>query len=128
MTCLILLFTLIGTPLQADEVNVGYHLKQFLILRSVNGSEPSNMRDLIRLIIKGGNEKNLELRCYLINQEYCEQLICLDVEEVKKAEERILKQHMVAQWCSEDALPPEMKKEDSADVKTMVSMLEKCSL
>mmetsp|Transcript_19849 Transcript_19849/g.44233 ORF Transcript_19849/g.44233 Transcript_19849/m.44233 type:complete len:720 (+) Transcript_19849:118-2277(+) len=112
----------------ADEVNVGYHLKQFLILRSVNGSEPSNMRDLVRLIIKGGSETNLELRCYNITQEYCEQLICLDVEEVKKAEERILKQHMVAQWCSEDAIPPEMKMEDSADVKTMVSMLDKCSL
>lgn len=113
----------------ADEVNVGYHHKQYLILRSVNGSKPSNMRDLVRLIIKGGKLPNLEFRCFMINQEYCEQLICLDVSEVKEAEERILKQHMVANWCSEDCVPPEMKKDDGeTEAKTMVSMLEKCDM
>ena len=111
----------------ADEVNVGYHHKQYLILRSVNGTKPSNMRDLVRLIIKGGKLPNLEFRCYMVNQEYCEQLICLDVNEVKEAEERILKQHMVASWCSAECFPPELKKDDDdSETKTMVSMLEKC--
>jgi hypothetical protein len=110
----------------ADEVNVGYHHKQYLILSSVNGTKPSNMRDLVRLIVKGGKLPNLEFRCFMINQEYCEQLICLDVNEVKEAEERILKQHMVANWCSDDCVPPEMKKDDGeSESKTMVSMLEK---
>ena len=113
----------------ADEVNVGYHHKQYLILRSVNGTKPSNMRDLVRLIIKGGKLPNLEFRCYMVNQEYCEQLICLDVNEVKEAEERILKQHMVASWCSAECFPPELKKDDDdSETKTMVSMLEKCSM
>jgi len=113
----------------ADEVNVGYHHKQYLILRSVNGTKPSNMRDLVRLIIKGGKLPNLEFRCYMVNQEYCEQLICLDVNEVKEAEERILKQHMVASWCSAECFPPELKKDDDdSEIKTMVSMLEKCNM
>ena len=65
----------------------------------------------------------------MVNQEYCEQLICLDVNEVKEAEERILKQHMVASWCSAECFPPELKKDDDeSETKTMVSMLEKCNM
>jgi S1-C subfamily serine protease len=114
----------------ADEINVGYHHKRFLILSTVNGSRPKNMRDLIRAILRAGNdEENLEFRAHFDNKEDCEQFICLNVEEAKAAEGRILKQHMVAQWCSDDVVPPEMRdacdKDDDA-ATTMVSFLEKC--
>lgn len=92
----------------------------------MNGKKPKNIRELVRLIIEGAREsKHLEFRVYLVNQEYCEQLICLDTEECKQAEERIMKQHMIASWCSDDAIPPEMKCDHA---KTMVSLLEKVGM
>lgn len=104
----------------ADEVNIGYHLKKYLILLSVNGKEPANMRELVRLIARAGNETHLEFRLHPINEKYNEQVIVLDMEECKEAEDRILKQHMIASWCSDDAIPAEL---DAAKAKSMVSTL-----
>uniref|UniRef100_A0A7R9VDH9 Protease Do-like PDZ domain-containing protein n=1 Tax=Pseudictyota dubia TaxID=2749911 RepID=A0A7R9VDH9_9STRA len=108
----------------ADEVNIGYHLKKWLILCRVNGEVPANMRELVRLISKAGSKKHLEFRLHPINEEdFNEQAICLDMEECKQAEDRILKQHMIASWCSDDVIPAEI---DVTSAKTMVSTL-KCT-
>ena len=109
----------------ADEVNVGFHNKKWLILKSFNGEKPTNIRDLVRRIA-ACKDKYLEFRLHAVNQEdYNEQLICLEMDEVKTAEERILKQHMIASWCSEDAIPSEYK--NGNDAKTMVEFLERAS-
>ena len=109
----------------ADEVNVGFHNKKWLILKSFNGEKPTNIRDLVRRIATC-KDKYLEFRLHAVNQEdYNEQLICLEMDDVKKAEERILKQHMIASFCSEDAIPPEYKNGD--DAKTMVELLERAA-
>jgi len=109
----------------ADEVNVGYHSKKWLILKSFNGKTPTNIRDLVRSIATC-KETYLEFRLHAVNQEdFNEQLICLEMEGVKKAEERILKQHMIASFCSEDAIPPEFKNGDKS--KTMVELLKKAA-
>eukprot|EP00568_Trieres_chinensis_P000836 CAMPEP_0183300494 /NCGR_PEP_ID=MMETSP0160_2-20130417/6908_1 /TAXON_ID=2839 ORGANISM="Odontella Sinensis, Strain Grunow 1884" /NCGR_SAMPLE_ID=MMETSP0160_2 /ASSEMBLY_ACC=CAM_ASM_000250 /LENGTH=600 /DNA_ID=CAMNT_0025462933 /DNA_START=135 /DNA_END=1937 /DNA_ORIENTATION=- len=107
----------------ADEVNVGYHLKKWLILRNVNGKKPKNIRDLVRKIVEGGSDgaQNIEFRLYLICQEHNEQVICLDMDECKASEARILKQHMIASWCSDDAIPEEMK---TTGADKMITLLE----
>ena len=100
---------------------MGYHLKKWLILRSINGEEPKNIRDLVRKIGEGGDKLNIEFRLYMICQEHNEQMICLDMKDCKESEGRILKQHMIASWCSDDAVPVEMI---GSGPKTMVSLLE----
>jgi len=111
----------------ADEVNVGYHHKRFLILRSINGKEPTNMRDVIRYILDAARkEEYLEFRCCALNQDSPGTLICLNVEDCKGGEERILKQHMIAQWCSDDIFPPELKEKFKGEAtKAMCSLLSK---
>ena len=109
----------------ADDLNVGFHQKKWLVLDSVNGEKPANIRQLVKLIVEGGGKPYLEFRLHPVSQQdFNQQLIILDMDECKKAESRILKQHMIAQWCSEDAIPIELR---GPEAQTMVSLLEKTS-
>jgi hypothetical protein len=47
----------------ADEVNVGYHGMENLLLSSVNGQKISNMQHLVDVLVKRQNESTLEFRC-----------------------------------------------------------------
>jgi hypothetical protein len=51
----------------ADEVNLGYHGMGNLLLTSVNGHRPANMRHLVDILVKSDIESTLEFRCTSIH-------------------------------------------------------------
>jgi len=88
----------------ADDVNVGYHALRCLVLRSVNGQMPSNLQELVELIVKAKSQY-LDFRLSRVTEAGAETAICVDLDECLKAEQRIMAQHMIATWCSADAVP-----------------------
>jgi len=126
------------TKILADEVNVGYHNLQLLVLNTVNGEEPRNIRDLVYIIskiLKNNDNKNkkcndndskenpyIEFSFEKSNISYCEIIICLETDECLKTEDRIMKQHMIASWCSEDAIPDGIKFEDARTMSSLCKL------
>ena len=95
-----------------DDVNVGYHGWKNLVLKSVNGYEPTNIQELVAILARKMHSEMIELRCHLVGQEDdADYVICMTLQDVLKSEHRVLKQHMIASWCSTDALSQELLEE-----------------
>jgi len=94
-----------------DDVNVGYHGWKNLILKSVNGYEPTNIQDLVKALLQKMDSEMIEFRCQVVGQEDADYVICMDLNEVLRSEQRVLKQHMIASWCSTEALSKELRDE-----------------
>jgi hypothetical protein len=94
-----------------DDVNVGYHGWKNLILKSVNGYEPSNIQELVAALLRKMHSEMIEFRCQVVGQEDADYVICMDLNEVLNSEQRVLKQHMIASWCSTEAISKELREE-----------------
>ena len=94
-----------------DDVNVGYHGWKNLVLKSVNGYEPTNIQELVGVLARKMHSEMIEFRCTVVGQDDADYVICMDLKEVLKSEQRVLKQHMIASWCSMDALSKELREE-----------------
>jgi len=95
-----------------DDVNVGYHGWKNIVLKSVNGYEPSNIQELVAILARKMHSEMIELRCHLVGQEHeADYVICMTLKEVLQSEQRVLQQHMIASWCSTDALSRELLEE-----------------
>ncbi|KAL7462426.1 hypothetical protein ACHAXS_002804 [Conticribra weissflogii] len=102
---------LILSKVLADEVNVGYHGWSNLLLKSVNGFEPKNIQELVDVIVRRVKSEMVEFRCQMVGLEEADFVICMKMQEVLETEQRILHRHMIASWCSTDALPLGLKEE-----------------
>ncbi len=132
---------LILSKVLADEVNVGYHGWSNLLLKSVNGFEPKNIQELVDVIVRRVKSEMVEFRCQMVGLEEADfgetnldihyrlhslffsflskldvasisfVVICMKMQEVLETEKRILHRHMIASWCSTDALPLGLKEE-----------------
>jgi len=96
---------LILSKVLADEVNVGYHGWSNLLLKSVNGFEPKNIQELVDVIVRKLEGEMVEFRCQMVGLEEADFVLCMKMQEVLQSEQRILHRHMIASWCSRDALP-----------------------
>lgn len=94
-----------------DDVNVGYHGWKNLVLKSVNGYEPNNIQELVAVLARKMQSEMVEFRCQVVGQDDADYVICIDLKEALQSEQRILKQHMIASWCSTDALSKELREE-----------------
>jgi S1-C subfamily serine protease len=94
-----------------DDVNVGYHGWKNLILKSVNGSEPTNIQELVDILVRGIHSDAIEFRCQMVGQDDADYVICMDLNEVLDSEHRVMKQHMIASWCSTEAISRELWEE-----------------
>ena len=108
-----------------DDVNVGYHGWKNLVLKSVNGYEPSNIQELVDILARKIHSEMIEFRCHLVGQEDdADYVICMALKEVLSSEHRVLKQHMIASWCSTDALSrgllEEVAKREPSEAKRTV--------
>ncbi|KAL7537490.1 hypothetical protein ACHAXR_007846 [Thalassiosira sp. AJA248-18] len=93
-----------------DEVNVGYHGWKSLVLKSVNGYEPTNIQDLVAVLVRKMPE-TIEFRCQVVGQDDANYVICMNLKDVLQSEERVLNKHMIASWCSKDAMAKELREE-----------------
>ena len=132
------LFRLVLSKVLNDEVNVGYHGWKNLVLKSVNGYEPTNIQELVGILARKMHSEMIEFRCQLVGQEDdADYVICMTLKDVLSSEHRILKQRtclhfssletlgvtrkthkkeklfadMIASWCSTDALSKELREE-----------------
>mmetsp|Transcript_13965 Transcript_13965/g.24910 ORF Transcript_13965/g.24910 Transcript_13965/m.24910 type:complete len:721 (-) Transcript_13965:174-2336(-) len=94
-----------------DDVNVGYHGWKNLVLKSVNGYEPSNIQELVAVLVRKMHSEMIEFRCQLVGQDDADYVIVMSLKEVLQSEHRVLKQHMIASWCSTDATSKELREE-----------------
>lgn len=94
-----------------DDVNVGYHGWKNLVLKSVNGFEPGNIQELVAVLVRKMHSEMLEFRCSVVGQEDADYVICMTMKEVLQSENRVMKQHMIASWCSMDAMSKELREE-----------------
>ena len=92
-----------------DDVNVGYHGWKNLILKSVNGYEPTNIQELVVALFRTIHSEMIEFRCQVVGQEDADYVICMDLNEVLNSEQRVLRQHMIASWCSTEAISKELR-------------------
>lgn len=108
-----------------DDVNVGYHGWKNLVLKSVNGYEPTNIQDLVAVLARKMHSEMIEFRCQLVGQDDADYVIVMSLKEVLQSEHRVLKQHMIASWCSTDALSKdlleEVEKYEPSEAKRTVS-------
>jgi len=124
---------LILSKVLADEINVGYHGMGLVVLKSVNGVEVENLRDLVACLVSLANKKEqkklngnkqeddkedevdevVEFRLFPANLEAAEYIICLNLKDVLQSERRIMDRHMIASWCSADAIPIEMRSNEN---------------
>jgi S1-C subfamily serine protease len=108
-----------------DDVNVGYHGWKNLILKSVNGSEPKNIQELVDILVRGIHSDVIEFRCTMVGQDDADYVICMDLNDVLDSEHRVMKQHMIASWCStetiSEALWEEGKRCEPLEAKRIVS-------
>ena len=78
----------------------------------MNGYEPTNIQELVAVLVRKTNLEMIEFRCSLVGQEEdADYVICMSLKEVLQSEHRVLKQHMIASWCSTDALSKELQEE-----------------
>ena len=61
----------------------------------------------------------------MVGQEEAEYVIVLDLKEVLQSEQRVLKQHMIASWCSIESLSKKLREEvekyEPSEAKRIVS-------
>ncbi|KAL9185193.1 hypothetical protein ACHAXT_002970 [Thalassiosira profunda] len=94
-----------------DDVNVGYHGWKNLVLKSVNGHEPTNIQELVAVLVRKMHSEMIEFRCQVVGQEDADYVIVMNLNEVLQSEQRVMKQHMIASWCSKDALSRNLREE-----------------
>lgn len=94
-----------------DDVNVGYHGWKNLVLVSVNGYEPTNIQELVAVLVRKMHSEMIEFRCRVVGQDDADYVVVMNLEEVLQSEHRVLKQHMIASWCSKDAMSKELQDE-----------------
>ncbi len=94
-----------------DEVNVGYHGWKNLVLKSVNGYEPKNIQELVDVIVRKMEGEMMEFRCQVVGEEDADYVICMSEQEVVHSENRVLQRHMIASWCSMEAISKELRDE-----------------
>jgi hypothetical protein len=99
------------TKVLNDEVNVGYHGWKSLVLKSVNGYEPSNMQELVDVLVRKIKGEMVEFRCQVVGEEDADYVICMRQQEVIHSENRILQRHMIASWCSMEAISKELRED-----------------
>jgi hypothetical protein len=108
-----------------DDVNVGYHGWKNLILKSVNGYEPTNIQELVAALLGRMHSEMIEFRCQVVGQEDADYVICMDLNEVLNSEQRVLRQHMIASWCSTEAISKDLREEvercEPSEAKRIVS-------
>ena len=108
-----------------DDVNVGYHGWKNLVLKSVNGYEPTNIQELVAILARKMHSEMIEFRLTMVGQEEAEYVIVLDLKEVLQSEQRVLKQHMIASWCSIESLSMKLREEvekyEPSEAKRIVS-------
>jgi len=108
-----------------DDVNVGYHGWKNLVLKSVNGYEPTNIQELVAILARKMHSEMIEFRLTMVGQEEAEYVIVLDLKEVLQSEQRVLKQHMIASWCSIESLSKKLREEvekyEPSEAKRIVS-------
>jgi len=108
-----------------DDVNVGYHGWKNLVLKSVNGYEPTNIQELVAILARKMHSEMIEFRLTMVGQEEAEYVIVLDLKEVLQSEQRVLKQHMIASWCSIESLSKKLREEvekyETSEAKRIVS-------
>eukprot|EP00571_Detonula_confervacea_P004874 CAMPEP_0172318906 /NCGR_PEP_ID=MMETSP1058-20130122/36174_1 /TAXON_ID=83371 /ORGANISM="Detonula confervacea, Strain CCMP 353" /LENGTH=882 /DNA_ID=CAMNT_0013033829 /DNA_START=122 /DNA_END=2771 /DNA_ORIENTATION=+ len=94
----------------ADDVNVGYHGYENMVVTSFNGQRPNNMQHLMDLLVKRDNGQSLEFRCSYVQLDRAKVVICMDAKEVMDSEPRIMRNYMIDSWCA-NVLSPALKKE-----------------
>lgn len=95
-----------------DEVNVGYHGWKSLVLKSVNGvHEPKNIQELVDVIVRKVECEMIEFRCQVVGEQDADYVICMSEQEVVHSENRVLQRHMIASWCSMEAISKELRDE-----------------
>lgn len=108
-----------------DDVNVGYHGWKNLVLKSVNGFEPHNIQELVAVLVRKMNSEMIEFRCAVVGQDDADYVICMNMKEVLQSEQRVMKQHMIASWCSMDCMSKELREEvekcEPVEAKRIVS-------
>lgn len=108
-----------------DEVNVGFHGWKNLILKSVNNLEVSNIQELVCVLVRQIHSEMCEFRLAVVGQEDADYVICMKLDDVLSSEVKILKTHMIASWCSTDALSKELRdeveKNEPIEAKRVVS-------
>lgn len=112
-----------------DEVNVGYHGWNNMILRSINGHICKNIQELVNVLAMKIEDETLEFHFEHTGNSGCEEeadwVICMNMQEVAQSEIRILSRHMIASWCSTDAISRELysevEKMDIPDVEKSAS-------
>mmetsp|Transcript_12213 Transcript_12213/g.20102 ORF Transcript_12213/g.20102 Transcript_12213/m.20102 type:complete len:451 (+) Transcript_12213:210-1562(+) len=94
-----------------DEVNVGYHGWKNLVLKSVNGYEPKNIQELVDVIVRKMEGEMMNFRCTVVGEQDADYVICMSEQEVIHSENRVLQRHMIASWCSMEAISKELRDE-----------------
>ncbi|KAL7455369.1 hypothetical protein ACHAWC_006912 [Mediolabrus comicus] len=94
-----------------DEVNVGYHGWKNLILKSINGYEPINIQQLVDVLVRKLEGEMIEFRCQVVGEKDADYVICMSQQEVIRSENRVLQRHMIASWCSMEAISKELREE-----------------
>ena len=94
-----------------DEVNVGYHGWKNLVLKSVNGHEPKNIQELVDAIVRKKEGEMMLFRLTVVGDQDADYVICMREEDVANAEQRVLQRHMIASWCSMEAISKELRDE-----------------
>jgi len=94
-----------------DEVNVGYHGWKNLVLKSVNGFEPKNIQELVDVIVRKMEGEMMNFRCTVVGEQDADYVICMSEQEVIHSENRVLQRHMIASWCSMEAISKELRDE-----------------
>ncbi|KAL3795763.1 hypothetical protein HJC23_008250 [Cyclotella cryptica] len=94
-----------------DEVNVGYHGWTNMLLKSVNGYTCQNIQELVDVLTMKIQGETVEFHFQNsgnLSEVEADWVICMNMQEVIQSESRILSRHMIAGWCSIDAISREL--------------------
>jgi len=89
----------------------GYHGWKNLILKSINGFEPMNIQQLVDVLVRKLVGEMVEFRCQVVGEKDADYVICMSQQEVIHSEQRVLQRHMIASWCSMEAISKELREE-----------------
>lgn len=53
----------------------------------------------------------IEFRCQVVGEKDADYVICMSQKEVIQSENRVLQRHMIASWCSMEAISKELREE-----------------
>ena len=82
------------------------------------------MQDLVNVLVREMPEM-VEFRCQVVGQDDADYVICMNLNEILQSEHRVMNQHMIASWCSTDALSKELREEiekyEPSEAKRMIA-------